>query len=422
MTRTRAEVRVVVGFGLDIEMARQTRVRIDAGGDLVVSRPGASPRVVARSTDVTKTVWLDGSETARIFAGPWSRLLLRINRGLRPLAVDGVPVWMMSGSCVVLTDRGPVAAWLIDETAPTAGDPSHKRHQSGSVALARGLGGVLEPASPDVVIDRRAVRRVAVRGSTMATRVPVVESLAVLAALILSGRAWAGFDGDDVRVGAVLALVLAVPVAIGSVVRRQRAIRLMSTPPEPRDRVVYRPPGRADGDLVQLQLGPDDVVAVSGAGSEIWLPGPAVTGGVARIQVVHDQLMVLGADGGLLQLLPTDRFAPDVASCEALDAAAAPADVRVDILEPPPGVAAPPAVSELLRRGSWQNGDASPLQAWLLGIVGLFLVVAGLATGDQHPLLGRVVSAGGVLVVAAWVWTRWALRHWVRSVERRVRT
>lgn len=418
MTSPVPEVRVVHGLGLDIEAARTSRIRVDGEGSLVISRPGSSPRIVA-AADVRHVVWLDGVATARIFAGPWTRLLLRVNRRSSPLGTDGVPIWMVSGSCVVLTDQGPVAAWLVDETAPAAGDASLKRQQSGSVAVARGLGLVLEPPAPDLALRRRAVRQVAVRGSRSSSWIATSASVAMLVALLLAARSWSGFDGDDVRVPAVLALVLALPVAVATLVLRRRAMRLMSVPPEPGSRAVYRPARQPEHELLQIQLGPHDVVAVAGDGSEVWLPGPAVAGGVTQIQVVLDQLRVLDAHDGLLQLLPTTRFAPDVASVEALRTAAARAGVTVETLVPPADVTAPRRASDVLRTGGWETGDISPLQVWLLWAVGLFLVVAGLATGQQHPALGWVICVGGVLVAAAWAWNRWSLRRWVTSFERR---
>ncbi|MET1038028.1 MAG: hypothetical protein ABW075_07120 [Aeromicrobium sp.] len=418
MTPPLPEVRVVHGFGLDIEAARTTRVRVDDQGDLVVARPGGAARVVASAADVRQVVWLDGPETARIFGSPLTRLFLRVNRRAAAVSADGVPIWLASGSCVVLTDRGPVVSWLVDETAPGTGDASTRRQQSGSVALARGLGLTLEASPPGTAVDRRAVRRSAVRWTGARPWIGAASSVALLASLVLAALSWGGFDGDDVAVQAVLALVLVLPVAIATLVLRRRAMRLMTTPPDPADRGVHRPAPLADHDLAHLQLGPHDVVVVSGDGTETWLPGPAVVGGVARIQVVHDQLRMLDARDGLVDLVPTDRFAPDGPSCDALVAAASRAGITVDVLDPPPGVVASPRVSAVVASGGWHTGDISPLQVWLLGAAGLFVVVAGFATGQQHALLGPVVSAGGAVVVGNWVWGRWSLRRWIRSVER----
>lgn len=417
MTSPTPEVRVVHGFGLDIEAARATRIRIDGEGGLEVRRPRAPARRVASAAQVRSVLWLDGPETTRIFAGPATRLLLKVNRRLRSISDQGGPVWLASGSCVVLTDRGPVVAWLVDETAPGAGDSSVKRQQSGSVAIARGLGLTLEAAPREVEIAPREVRAVSVRWSGSRPWLVIVTTVAMLASLVLSARSWAGFDGDDVTPSAIAALVLALPVSVLSLVLRRRALRLMSVPPPAEDRRVYRPRGHSDHDTVQLQLGVDDVVVVGSDGSEAWLAGPAVAGGVATIQVVHDQVRVLDAREGLLHTLQSARFAPDEPSCEALRTAGATVGIEVDVLVPPPGRAEPPSVHGVVVSG-WQGGDVSVLYAWLMWAVGLFLVVGGFAVGQQHTVLGQGVSVGGAVVVVIWVWGRWSMRRWVRSVER----
>jgi hypothetical protein len=418
VTVPRPEVRIVHGYGLGIEAARGARIRIGDDGGLVVSRPRSSDLSVP-PTGVTQMVWLDGRETGAIFSGVVTRLVLRVNRRLAALAVDGVLIGMTSGSCVVLDGERPVVSWLVDETSPGAGDASTKRRQSGSVALARGLGLVLEPAPPGAAIDRRAVRRVAVRPDGTPGWYRAAEPWAILAALVLAATSWGGFDGDDVAWGPVAALVLALPISWTSLVQRRRALRLLATPPEPGVRGVHRPAGPAVGDDVQIQLGADDVVVVGGDGSESWLPGPGVAGGVTRILVLHDQLRVLDAQDELLVLLPTDRFAPDAASCQGLADVARAAGIRVDVLEPPPGPAAGPQVSPALGSGAWENGDVSPLQVWLMWAVGLFLVVAGFAVRQRHEALGAVVALGGALVLGSWLWSQWSLRRWKRSVPRR---
>jgi hypothetical protein len=421
VTVPRPEVRIVHGYGLGIEAARGARVRIGDDGGLVVSRPGSSDLSVP-ATGVTRMVWLDGRETGAIFSGVLTRLVLRVHRRLAVLAVDGVPLGMASGSCVVLDGDRPVVSWLVDETAPGAGDASTRRRQSGSVALARGLGLVLEPPSPGAAVDRRAVRRVAVRQDRTPGWYRAAEPWAILAALVLAATSWGGFDGDDVVWGPVVALALALPVSWTSLVQRRRALDLLSAPPDPGTRGVHRPAAPAAGDDVQLQLGAGDVVVVGGDGSESWLPGPDVVGGVATILVLHDQLRVLDARDELIVLLPTDRFAPDPASCQALAEVAGAAGIRVEVLEPPPGRAAPPQVSPALGSGAWENGDVSPLQVWLMWAVGLFLVVAGFAVRQRHEVLGTVVAIGGALVLGSWLWSQWSLWRWKRTIRGRERS
>lgn len=418
MTVPRPEVRIVHGFGLGIEAARSARIRATDTGELVVSRPHRPEQVVSPG-ELTQVVWLDGRETAAIFSGVLTRVLLRLNRRLVPLAVDGVPIGLASGACVVLAGDRPVVSWLVDETAPGAGDASTKRQQSGSVALARGLGLVLESWPAGAAIDRRAVRRVGVRQDGTPWWYRAAEPWAILAALVLAATSWGGFDGDDVAARAVVALVFALPVSWVSIVQRRRALDLLSTPPDPGGRGVHRPAATAAGDDVQIQLGSRDVVVVAGDGSESWLPGPDVVGGVSTIMVLHDQLRVLNSRDELVVLLPTSRFAPDEASCRGLAEQAGPAGIRVEMLEPPPGPAVPPQVSPALGSGAWENGDVSPLQVWLMWAVGLFLVVAGFAVRQQHELLGAVVAVGGVVVLGTWLWSQWSLRRWKRSIGRR---
>lgn len=406
------------GYGLGIEAARGARIAPGDDGTLVVSRP-RSPEQVLPVADVTGVVWLDGRQTAAVFGGAATRLLLRLNRRLRGTTVDGVPFGMESGSCVVLAGDRPVVSWLVWETAPGAGDAATQRRQSGSVALARSLGLVLEPLPAGSSLRHATVRRVAVRQHDTPQWYRSAEPWAILAALVLAATSWRGFDGADVLAASALALLLALPVTWRSVVERRRALALLTTPPGPDGRGVLRPASAVEGDLAQVQLGGRDVVVVGGDGSETWLPGPRVVGGVSSILVVHDQLRVLDARDELLMLVPTDRFAPDTAGCERLAGLADAVGIRCEVLEPPPGAVAPPQVSPVLGSGAWENGDVSPLRAWLMGPVGLCVVVAGFATRQQHEIAGLVVAVGGAVVLATWTWSQWSLHRWKSSIRRR---
>ncbi len=413
----RAEVRVPYGVGADIAVARSVRLRVGTDGELVVAGPGEE-RVAAPPGGVQEMVWLDGRATTRILGSPVSRFLTRRNPVLRRLSVDGVPLQHVSGLCVALGAAGPVAAWLVDETAPGSGDPSTKRRQSGSVALARALGLTLEAAPDDERLDPAAVRRVLVRSSTTSARTVLVVSVAVVVALLLSARSVGGFDGDVVWPYALGALVLALPVALAALRARRRTLDLVSHPPEPSSRQVHRPAASSDATTTQVQLGREDVVVVPGDGSETWFAGPAVAGGVSVVQVVADRLVLVDARDEQLAMLPSGLFAPDDASVASLARAAEAAGVRVDVVAAPTGRREPP--------GDWfatgptlQSGDLSPLQPWVMWLVAPLLLLGGLATVEDAPAVGYVVVAGAVVVLACRVWCWWTWRSWTAALRRR---
>lgn len=410
---SRAQVRVAVGAGIDIEHARTDRIEV-VDGALRVTRVGAPPIVVASAADVTEVLWLDGRQTTAIFGSPWSSALTRLDR--RAASVrrsDGVPVWFAGGCCVVLTADGPVAAWFIDQTTPGGGDVSVRRAASGSVALARSLGVTLEALPPDRAVERRAVRRVAVNGTGETAGLTRVSLWGSMLAVVLAALSFAGFDGAAITPAATFAWGLTVVLTVLSVHARRRALALMDRPPPPAGRVVHP----AITARSHIQVGADDIVLVTGDGTEHWLAGPNVVSGVHHIQLVDDHFHFLNSRRETITMEPADRIVSDPAAAETLRADAAAVGVDLEILIPPQGRSRPVTVTDLLRHG-WHSGDVTVVQSWLLWPLAPMLFVAGAATANEVEWWGRIIQATAVIVLACRVWCTWALRRWIARAER----
>lgn len=427
-----AEVRRTAGAGLDITLARHLRVRL-RDGDVVLDGPGASRRVCSVA-DVSRALWLPPAATAELLTGRRERAAhrlgasttARVARGRESgevaglMATDG-PALAGNGAVVLLRGEEPVLCWLIDDMTPGGGDVDERLRTSGSADFVRALGLVIEPVADDPQLTARDLRRVQVPRTAAA---PVTSHLA-LAALLTSGVlaffAWP-LPGLEARTWfAVAALLAGLPPAFLLARDRSRLLRLVRRAPEPAGRSIVRPPGALTDDTAQVQLGPRDVVVVTGRGEEAWLRGPE-GGGVTTAVGSEKDLQLIGRDGRQLLALTTSDLAPDdetwrafAGKCEAVGIEATWHPVPLATAQPPwrlTGEVDPFAVSARL------DGDGGLVTGTLATLVPLVVVVAGLGVLEDNRPAGLVV----LVVALAWTALRLrsvlSLRRWTRSRAR----
>jgi len=409
------QVRISYGAGLDIPAARESRISV-VGDDLVVTTPHTGTQTFPLS-EVEALWWLDPATTASIFSTRYERFLVRHNRAQSRLAPDGVPPPFWSGSCVVVGPRGPVAAWVVDETAPGRGDAETKRRTSGSEALAGACGSALTLGPPDVALAAADVRRVALRSALTTSLTPRLATAGVLAATLLLSWGGVALDGEVGWPYALAAVVLSLPLAALATSARHRALRLVTTSPTPHGREVFRPPS-AQGTPRQMQLGRDDVVLVPGDGGETWLPGPAVAGGVASIVVDHDRMRFRDHHGDEIQSDSHAWWLDGPEDLDALRSAAANSGITVE--ESAPFARAAPRTSiNSWAAPSLAAGDLSLLLPWLMWLVAPLAIVEGLASVPESAVAGWAIAAGGSVALTLKVWCWWAWRRWLRAARRR---
>lgn len=417
---TSPDMRVLEGTGLALPAARHFRLRVEDDA-LVLHRPGVAPQQVTTVASADGIVWLSPEESRRLLLTPYRRLLARSRRADAETR----------GGAVVVLERGrPVLALPLGPLTAAAGDPAHLRKLSGAPRLARALGLVLERGQADG-LDAAAVRQVAVhprRGS--AVLAPAVAAGGVLAT-VLGLLSWP-ILGDpsrsgDVEAALALVAVVALAPAIALMVRaRRRFLRLVSTPPEPAARTVFRLPGeRRNGLHGQLQVGAEDVVVVDTAGTEFWLPGPE-RGGVTRCEVAEDLLVWTNADGEPVgPPLRTGDVAPTAEHRRELGQACAPAGIELVDSTPMPLTLPAGLPHVLVYEGNWKHPAAS--LSWQTGSVGILgltaattatLVVApgAVAAAVNTPGWGWLAFLGWLACAAGRLWTSVAHRRWRRNI------
>ncbi|MGI9155903.1 MAG: hypothetical protein ACR2FG_04610 [Marmoricola sp.] len=442
MTARAPEMWATWGAGLGIADSRSLRVRVDDEGALTVTRPGEPPKVVTSAARVTRAVWLPAEESRQLL-GSWSSahvfaklsgsVLGRMDRGLmrRKLGpeLDEMPGSglldpdSMSGAVVIFDSEGPVLSFYVEHFTPWSGDLPTRRELSGAVAVVRALGLVLERRSDSDVLDRRAVRAVRVE-RTQGSGVWLMGSVLLsVAGIVLAFLSWPYGGTTTGALASAGALLVTAPV-VGYLVRsRLRFLSLVTVPPDPGSRVVYRPTGLApNGDGPHLQLGSDDVVVVTG-GQEYWLPGPAL-GGVQRLEIGYPDVHLTDAQGRVLHVLVAQEAAPR-AERERLEQICTSAGIELRVSgddnatqnlqvrlsydkDWPPG----------LMISDWEQGRISLVTDTLVLLAVLLLVPGAIAAAVTFPPWGYLILAGSLVGLGARIWTSLSYWRWQRRVVR----
>lgn len=438
MTARSPEMRVVRGWGTGIQHARHTRIWVDGEGVLRSVRPGEQPQVITSAATATRAIWLTPTDTRALLGSAPGRLLGRAGRGLsRRLlrrrmgaAVDpsreGADVFhaaSYSGALVVMEGDTPVLVAPLQEFVPWAGEHAERRETSGATAVVRALGLVLEARTDDDVLAPRALRAVAF---SLDPRRAVVSSAALLLSLTAGVLAFLTWPFGGSRTGVVLGIASLAAAAwpVWALVRSRRAfLALVTTPPEPSGRGVYRLPRSRVGDsFAQLQLGARDVVIATGAGLEVWLPGPDI-GGVTVCHVADDDIHLKDDKGRIMHVMLTDDVVPEARMRG--DLAAACAHAGIAYRDDPLWIATanlpvrfvhdstnPPGLSQ----SAWDQGAVVEVLDDLLLLGAVMLLAGGIAAAVSQPPWGWIVVAGAVVWLSARVWSGQVHRRWRRGV------
>ena len=192
----------------------------------------------------------------------------------------------------------------------------------------------------------------------------------------------------------------------------------MRQAPDPAGRAVVRPPGAAPDDTAQVQLGPRDVVVVTGRGEEAWLRGPE-RGGVTTAVGSEKDLQLIGEDGHPLLALSTRDLAPDddswrafVQRCATVGIEASWHPVPLATPQQPwrlSGEVDPFSVSARL------DGDGGLVTGSLATLAPLVAVVAGLGVLEDSRPVGLVVLVLALAWTALRITSVLSLRRWTRS-------
>ena len=425
-----AEVRRTAGAGLDIALARHLRIRV-SDAEVVLERPGRPPQHVCSVTDVSRALWLSPAVTAELLMARRERAAHRLGSGtttrvarrrggdtVAGLVQDDGPGVAGSGAVVLLRGTDPVLCWLVDDMTPGGGDADERLRTSGSAALVRALGLVVEPATDDPGLTARDLRSVQVPRTAVTPAASTVAPAALLLSGVLAFFAWPlpGLDGRTWFAAA--ALLLGLPPALLLARDRSRLLGLVRRAPAPDGRHVVRPPRAPAGDTAQLQLGTHDVVVVTGRGEEVWLKGPAL-GGVASAVGSDKDLQLVGRDGRQLLALTTRDLAPDDATwrdvaerCRSVGVEASWHPVPLATPQQPwrlSGDVDPFAVSARL------DGDGGLVTGSLATLAPLVAVVAGLGVLEESRPTGLAVLVLALAWTALRGWSVLSLRRWTRS-------
>jgi hypothetical protein len=261
--------------GLAIADARATRVWVDAGGAVRMSRRGGREGEVCAPGTITRlSVVPADAIRARRFVPAARRGLAVLWSGERPLVA------------INLVELG------VDRRYP---DDATYRATSGLDAFAEALGLVVEAATPEEVRRARSLGQADLLPLHDPADHPRWQPAAGALALLLSFLTWPAATVDLEWLAVPLALVCVTPLVLRWRRRRLAAFSLMTAAPDPDGRVVVRPAPPADLRLntlteTEVQVGDHDVVVRAG-GREWWLPGPAA-GGVARVLASPDGIVL----------------------------------------------------------------------------------------------------------------------------------
>lgn len=431
-----AEVRRTAGAGLDIALARHLRIRL-RDGDVVLERPGRPPRRVCSVADASRALWLPPATTAELLLSRRERAAHRVGSGTATrvarehggdalaglVRADG-PGTAGSGAVVLLRGEDPVLCWLVDDMTPGGGDADERLRTSGSAALVRALGLVIEPVTGDPGLTAGHLRDVQVPRTAVSPAASALAPAALLLSGVLAFFAWPlpGLDGRTWFAAA--ALLVGLPPALLLARDRSRLLGLVRRPPAPAGRHVVRPVRALaehtgdTGDTAQLQLGPRDVVVVTGRGEEVWLKGPEL-GGVTTAVGSDKDLQLRDRDGRQLLALTTRDLAPDDAAWRDLAERFGSNGVEASWHPVPLATAQQPwrlsgevdpfAVSARL------DGDGGLVTGSLATLAPLVTVVASLGVLEDSRPAGLLV----LLLALAWstlrAWSVLSLRRWTRS-------
>lgn len=403
-------MRYASGRGLGIADARELRLCAE-DGELRVRRPGAPERVVTTVASARKAVWLDPRQTRRIL-GAWHRRW-------------DLPAF--GGSIVVSDAHGPVLAFFVDEFLPWDGSVEERRQRSGAVDLVRALGLVLEGVRDADLPPKRETRRALAESQPGHQRLGLLALAATLVAGLLAFFTWP-LHGEPLGVAAGFAsLALAAPVAVLLVRCRRTFDRLVSEPPDPGDRVVYRPPVSAIGRThSHLQLGRREVVVVSAGGFERWVAGPDEGGVSASVRTEGGDLALVDHDGVPVLVLRAGHVAADEESWARFGEACAqvgivtgddpiagsigvsrPLDLRFDEREPG------------LRMSEWERGRIGMVVDVLFPLAGAMLLLgAALFQVEDESSWSIPLALGALAWLGVRAWAGLSYRRWRRQVLR----
>jgi hypothetical protein len=429
------EVRIGYGPGLLIPHARHLRLRAEADGVVRLTRPGRPPEVLATPGQIVRAVWLSPRQATGLL--PFGERILAPTQRVQiwwwrrrapdpgPAADGGVPWRAAYGAVILFGQAGPVAAWFVGDVTPWAGDAAERRETSGSVALVRALGLVLERAEPGERIDARAARRVRLDSRHLPTVAAAGLSVGLIASFALA-LATLGHAGTITGAAVGLSsLLLGLPAIAVRARLRARLLGLVTHPPEPDGRAVFRPAYVTGADdPCQIQFGSHDVVVVNGAGIEHWIPGPEL-GGVTTCLVSEEDVHLQDRANRVLHVLS----APDLVTGEddrrGLAQACRVAGIAVE--HTPLPLATRNLPTRLRHRdelgfpaSSDQYGNIVnhlvPVLSWLA--VALHLPLAALAA-SRVPVVGVPYLVGALAWAGSTAWTDLSLRAWKRGVRRR---
>lgn len=413
-----------------MSIADARELRIDASdGALRLRRPGRPPEVLASAGDLTSAVWLDVWQTRRTLSlvnpPQWAR---RFGRFLTRRMLGGLAEYVdeRHGGSVVISGRtGPVLSFYVDTFAPWGGDPSQKRHTSGAINLAQALGLTLEPADDTTLPPRRASRRSLVKPQPNAISTAIVAMAMLLLADVM---AFLSMPFGETGAGLVLsaaALAAITPVLAMRVRYRRRFEHLVSTPPDPGERTIYRPPPEGIGRLTtHLQIGERDVVLVQDGGRERWLPGPTAAEGVTALALNDWQAIFLDDAGRPMLVLDSGDIAPDAESRDRLAHAVktagievtsqflpghVPIDLRYQIQEP---------AALFTERERGRIGLTLDAQVPLFAFI--HLMGAVILAGSMEPWsIGILAPIGSLVCFVVHTWPGVRYRRWRSNVRKR---
>lgn len=384
-----AELRPAMLGGRALPAVRGMRVRVGAGGSVVVVQPDGVERVLAGPGEVQRMVLVDYAQRRLVPGGGYTG-----------------PVLVLLGS------GGPLLALRqLDWQPPSASQPRDALEVSGFRALAAALGLPLEPPEGDDVLPDRVVRRVLLRPVPPRPWPGLWTAPLGVLGLLLGFLSMVGGEEAAGAAFVMATLVVVGPIVVSGSLARRQARRATATGPTAGEWsgvvVRPRPEQRVPRGLaeVALQIGPEELV-ITDRGREVRLPGPQ-GGGVTQVSIDPEVVRLTDAEGRSYAHLDTELWAPTRERQVQLRDELRAAGLAVT-LDPLPGSgryatvgslpSAPMPPSQFLSDA--ERGDALLGTTWLTGLAAGQALLGALLSLVWDPVVGGLlVMATGALVV-----------------------